>query len=81
VIPQGVEIFLAVEPIDMRLGFERLGGLARGQNRHPGHERTRQQRSSERCPCSQRRARAARQRSALSIGRRRGRSLRHQIRG
>jgi transposase len=29
VIPQGVEIFLAVEPVDMRLGFERLGGLVR----------------------------------------------------
>jgi transposase len=29
VIPQGVEIFVAVEPVDMRLGFERLGGLVR----------------------------------------------------
>ena len=28
-IPQGVEIFVAVEPVDMRLGFERLGGLVR----------------------------------------------------
>ncbi len=26
-IPQGVEIFVAVEPVDMRLGFERLGAL------------------------------------------------------
>jgi transposase len=29
VIPNGVEIFVAVEPVDMRLGFERLGGLVR----------------------------------------------------
>jgi transposase len=29
VIPQGVEIFVAVEPVDMRFGFERLGGLVR----------------------------------------------------
>jgi transposase len=29
VIPQGVEVFVAVEPVDMRLGFERLGGLVR----------------------------------------------------
>ena len=28
-MPQGVEIFVAVEPVDMRLGFERLGGLVR----------------------------------------------------
>ena len=28
-IPQGVEIFVAVLPVDMRLGFERLGGLVR----------------------------------------------------
>ncbi len=28
-IPQGVEIFVAVEPVDMRFGFERLGGLVR----------------------------------------------------
>lgn len=28
-IPQGVEIFVAVEPVDMRLGFERLGGIVR----------------------------------------------------
>jgi transposase len=28
-IPQGVEIFVATEPVDMRLGFERLGGLVR----------------------------------------------------
>lgn len=28
-IPQGVEIFVATEPVDMRLGFERLGALVR----------------------------------------------------
>ena len=28
-IPQGVEIFVAVEPVDMRFGFERLGGMVR----------------------------------------------------
>jgi transposase len=28
-IPQGVEVFVALEPVDMRLGFERLGGLVR----------------------------------------------------
>lgn len=28
-IPQGVEVFVAVEPVDMRLGFERLGGVVR----------------------------------------------------
>lgn len=28
-IPQGVEIFMSVEPVDMRLGFERLGALVR----------------------------------------------------
>jgi len=27
-IPHGVEIFVALEPVDMRLGFERLAGLA-----------------------------------------------------
>jgi transposase len=29
VIPHGVEVFVAVEPVDMRFGFERLGGLVR----------------------------------------------------
>jgi transposase len=29
VIPQGVEVFVAVEPVDMRYGFERLGGIVR----------------------------------------------------
>lgn len=28
-IPQGVEVFVATEPVDMRFGFERLGGLVR----------------------------------------------------
>ena len=28
-IPLGVEIFVALEPVDMRLGMERLGGLVR----------------------------------------------------
>lgn len=28
-IPQGVEIYVATEPVDMRFGFERLGGLVR----------------------------------------------------
>jgi transposase len=29
VIPAGVQVFLALEPVDMRYGFERLAGLAR----------------------------------------------------
>ena len=29
IIPQGVEVFVATEPVDMRLGFERLGGVVR----------------------------------------------------
>ncbi len=29
VIPQGVEIYVATEPVDMRFGFERLSGLVR----------------------------------------------------
>ena len=28
-IPQGVRVFLCVEPVDMRLGFDRLAQLAR----------------------------------------------------
>lgn len=28
-IPAGVQIFVALEAVDMRLGFERLGGLVR----------------------------------------------------
>jgi transposase len=27
-IPHGVEVFVALEPVDMRLGFDRLAGLA-----------------------------------------------------
>lgn len=30
-IPHGVEIFVALEPIDLRLGFDRLAGLAQDQ--------------------------------------------------
>lgn len=30
-IPSGVEIYVALEPIDMRLSFDRLGGLAKEQ--------------------------------------------------
>jgi transposase len=33
VIPHGVEIFVAIEPVDMRLGFERLGALVRERMR------------------------------------------------
>jgi len=34
-IPSGVEIYLALEPIDMRLSFDRLSGLAK---EHVGYE-------------------------------------------
>ena len=30
-IPSGVEIYIALEPIDMRLSFDRLSGLAKEQ--------------------------------------------------
>ena len=30
-IPSGVEIFVALEPVDMRLSFDRLAGLAKEQ--------------------------------------------------
>jgi len=30
-IPSGVEIYVALEPVDMRLSFDRLGGLAKEQ--------------------------------------------------
>ncbi len=30
-IPSGVEIYVALEPVDMRLSFDRLGGLAKQQ--------------------------------------------------
>jgi len=29
VIPAGVQVFVALEPVDMRFGFERLSGLVR----------------------------------------------------
>ena len=29
IVPQGIEIFVAIEPVDMRFGFERLGGVVR----------------------------------------------------
>jgi transposase len=29
VIPHGLPIYVALEPVDMRLGFERLGGMMR----------------------------------------------------
>jgi len=36
-IPQGVEVFVATEPVDMRFGFERLGGIVRERMaREPG---------------------------------------------
>lgn len=38
-IPQGVEIFVAVEPVDMRLGFERLGALVRERMRREPRSR------------------------------------------
>jgi transposase len=31
VIPSGVEIYVALEPVDMRLSFDRLAGLAQEQ--------------------------------------------------
>jgi transposase len=31
VIPSGVEIYVALEPVDMRLSFDRLSGLAKEQ--------------------------------------------------
>jgi transposase len=31
VIPHGVDVFLALEPIDLRWGFDRLAGIAREQ--------------------------------------------------
>lgn len=32
-LPLGMEIYLAVEPVDLRLGFERLGALVRERMR------------------------------------------------
>ena len=34
-IPSGVEIYIALQPIDMRLSFDRLSGLAK---EHIGHD-------------------------------------------
>jgi transposase len=39
VIPQGVEIFVAVEPVDMRFGFERLGAVVRERMRREPRSR------------------------------------------
>jgi transposase len=33
VIPHGLRIYVALEPVDMRLGYERLGGLVREKMR------------------------------------------------
>jgi len=33
VIPRGIEVFVATEPVDMRFGFERLGGIVRERMR------------------------------------------------
>lgn len=38
-IPQGVEIFVATEPVDMRLGFERLGAIVRERMRREPRSR------------------------------------------
>jgi transposase len=34
VIPAGVQVFVALEPVDMRFGFERLAGLVRERLGH-----------------------------------------------
>jgi transposase len=39
VIPQGLEIFIATAPVDLRLGFERLGGLVRERMRREPRSR------------------------------------------
>ena len=39
IVPQGVEIFVATEPVDMRLGFERLGGIVRERMRREPRSR------------------------------------------
>jgi hypothetical protein len=33
VISQGLPIYMALEPVDMRMGYERLGGLVRERMR------------------------------------------------
>jgi transposase len=39
VIPHGVEVFVCVEPVDMRLGFDRLAGLAEERVQRPVRSR------------------------------------------
>lgn len=39
IVPVGVEIFVAAEPVDMRLGFERLGALVRERMRREPRSR------------------------------------------
>ncbi|MBK6519877.1 MAG: IS66 family insertion sequence element accessory protein TnpB [Polyangiaceae bacterium] len=39
IVPHGVEIYVAVEPVDMRLGFERLGGIVRERMRREPRSR------------------------------------------
>jgi hypothetical protein len=39
VIPSGIRIFVCVEPVDMRLGFDRLAQVARERSRS-AHRRT-----------------------------------------
>lgn len=38
-IPHGVEVFVSVEPVDMRLGFDRLAGLAEERVQRPVRSR------------------------------------------
>lgn len=38
-LPLGLEVFLAVEPVDMRLGFERLGAIVRERMRREPRSR------------------------------------------
>ena len=38
-IPSGVEIFVALTPIDLRWGFDRLAGVAQEQVGRPAEER------------------------------------------
>lgn len=39
IVPHGVEIYVAIEPVDMRLGFERLGGIVRERMRREPRSR------------------------------------------
>jgi hypothetical protein len=36
-IPHGVEVFVGLDPIDLRWGFERLSGLVTAYSARPGH--------------------------------------------